>query len=253
MRQPLERPLAGRRALVTGAGRRLGREIAIALARSGCDVIVHYRRSRDDALSVVAEIQDMGVEATAVQVDLADETAVGGMLDTSWETIGPIDFLVNSASMFGESRLRSVDMDDVILNLRINAWAPLVLIRHLAAWVEKAGRRAAVVNLLDTRIAGEDREHAAYHLSKRALADLTRMTAVEYAPTLRVNGVAPGAILPPEQHGDAYLEARAAAAPMRRPGTTEDVTGAVLYLLMAPFVTGEIVFVDGGQNLRPEA
>jgi pteridine reductase len=252
MTQESDRPMAGHRALVTGAAGRLGRAVALELGRTGCEVLVHYNRSDEAAQSVVGELVDLGVEARAVQADLLDESAVGSMLDGCWNTAGPIDFLVNNASIFSESRLRSLNLEEVIRNFRINAWAPLVLIRRLAALAEEADRRAAVVNLLDTRIIGEDKEHAAYHISKRALADLTRMAAVEYAPTLRVNGVAPGAILSPRGRGEEYLAARAAGAPMRMPGSVEDVTDAVQYLLTAPYVTGEIVFVDGGQNLRPE-
>jgi len=253
MSQETDGLLIGRRALVTGGGRRLGRAIALALGRVGCDVVVHYSRSRNEARDVVSELRSLGVGAWAIGADLGSAAELATLFEVCERTAGPVDYLVNSASMFGQSDLRSLELDDVIQHFLVNAWAPLSLIRQLADCATKQDRSAAAVNLLDTRIIGQDREHAAYHLSKRALADLTRMAAVEFVPNVRVNGVAPGAILPPEDRGETYLTARASAAPMRVPGTPRDVTDAVVYLLGAPFVTGEIIFVDGGQNLRPEA
>ena len=244
--------LRGRRALITGAGVRLGRAVAFDLGRQGCDIVIHYNRSSGAAEAVVAELTSLGVRATAVGADLSDEAAVLGMLDAAWDDGGPIDYLVNNASIFEDSRLPEIDFDDVIRNLRINAWAPFILTRRLAARLEDVDRQGAAVNLLDTRIVGGDAAHAAYHLSKRMLADLTRMCAVEFAPTLRVNGVAPGAVLPPPDRDEAYLAERGAASPMRVPGSAADITQAVRYLLTAPFVTGDVIFIDGGQHLRPE-
>jgi NAD(P)-dependent dehydrogenase (short-subunit alcohol dehydrogenase family) len=258
------RPLAGRRALITGSALRLGRAIATGLAEAGADIVIHYRRSREEAEEAAAAVADRGVVVELVQADLADPEAAEMLIDRAWETAGPLDMLVNNASRFPSDRLDSLRFDGLIDVLAINSWTPFVLTRSLAARIRAApteaaateppdgNRRGAVVNLLDTRIVGGDPAHAAYHLSKRMLADLTRMTAVEYAPDIRVNAVAPGYILPPPGADRTYLEERARAVPAGRPGSAADVADAVVYLMCSDYVTGETIFVDGGQNLAPE-
>jgi NAD(P)-dependent dehydrogenase (short-subunit alcohol dehydrogenase family) len=140
-------------------------------------------------------------------------------------------------------------LDDVTANMRVNAWAPFALLREMARRVSPE-MEASVVNLLDARIAGGDPHHAAYHLSKVMLAELTRLAAVEFAPDLRVNGVAPGPVIPPEDKDEHYLKGLIAQLPLNRQGSPDDVAAAVLYLATATFVTGQTLFVDGGQHLR---
>ncbi|HNR34300.1 MAG TPA: SDR family oxidoreductase, partial [Candidatus Hydrogenedentes bacterium] len=130
--------------------------------------------------------------------------------------------------------------------VNLNALAPFLLGRCLAAQKRPGG----IVNLLDARIADYDREHASYHLSKRLLFTLTRMMAVEFAPCVRVNGIAPGLILPPEGKDESYLAQLAATNPLNRYGSPDDVAEAVLYLLRSDFVTGQVIFVDGGRHMR---
>jgi len=241
--------------------------IATALAEAGAAIVIHYRNSRDEAEEAAAAVADRGGTVEIVQADLANPDAAEALIDRAWETAGPLDMLVNSASRFPSGRLDALRYEDLIDTLALNAWAPFALTRSLAARLRTtpaasaepepepaAGRtsRGSVVNLLDTRIVGEDLTHAGYHLSKRMLADLTRMTALEYGPELRVNAVAPGYILPPPGQGRAYLEKRAREVPLGRPGSTDDVAGAVLYLMRSDYVTGQTIFVDGGQNLAPE-
>ena len=244
--------LAGRRALVTGGAQRLGRAIALGLARAGADIVVHYRSSEDEAERTAGELSELTATVSLVQADLSDPEAAAGLLDRAWSEAGPIDMLVNSASRFPSGRLGDLSFDDMIDVLTLNAWAPFVLTRALARRLAEDAQSGAVVNMLDTRIAGEDMTHAGYHLSKRTLSDLTRMTAIEFAPILRVNAVAPGYILPPADQGRAYLERRAREVPLGRPGDPIDVAGAVVYLMSAAYVTGQTIFVDGGQNLAPE-
>ncbi len=136
--------------------------------------------------------------------------------------------------------------NDLFTNITVNAFAPLVVSRDFA----KQCAEGAIVNLLDTRIVEYDRAHAAYHVSKRLFADFTRMTALEFAPRVRVNAVAPGLILPPEGKGEDYFFARVKEVPLGRHGAPEDVARAVIFLLESPFVTGQVVFVDGGQRLK---
>lgn len=244
---------------------RLGRAIATGLAEAGSAIVIHYRSSRDEAEETAAVVADRGVPVEIIQADLADPDAAGSLIDRAWEAAGPIDMLVNSASRFPSGRLDTLRFDGLVGILALNTWAPFALTRSLAERVRAAAgeapetdmsspprNRGTVVNLLDTRIVGGDPAHAAYHLSKRMLADLTRMTAVEYAPDIRVNAVAPGYILPPPGADRTYLEERARAVPAGRPGSVADVADAVVYLMCSDYVTGETIFVDGGQNLAPE-
>ena len=241
-------PLAGRRALVTGGALRLGRAIAAGLAGAGANIVIHFHSSSREAEKAADELSSSGVQVDLIQADLSDPAAAESLIDRVWDAAGPLDMLVNSASRFPSGRLDALQFRDLTDILALNTWAPLVLMRSLAARVD-AG---AVVNMLDTRIVGEDLPHAGYHLSKRMLADLTRMAAIELAPAVRVNAVAPGYILPPPDQDRAYLERRAREVPLGRPGSPEDIAGAVLYLMSADYVTGQAIFVDGGQNLSPE-
>jgi pteridine reductase len=240
------RDFSGSTALVTGAARRLGRAIALALAREGANVALHYRNSREDAESLAGELQELGVRAWCFQADLADCAAVESLYDDAVRAAGHIDILVNNASIFPESTLWDVSEVEIFENLHVNALAPLWLCRRMAA----QGGPGAIVNLLDSRVTEYDKRHVAYHLSKRMLFSLTRMMAVEFAPAIRVNGVAPGLVLPPEGKDAHYLEELARQLPLQRHGAAGDVAEAVVFLLKSSFVTGQVIFVDGGRHLE---
>jgi len=241
--------MEGRRALVTGGARRIGKAIALGLGNAGAEVVIHYRSSGEAAQDVVEELRAAGVVSALVQADLSEPGEAEALLPRVWHEIGPVDLLVNSASIFPAGRLEAMTLDDLTTNVRVNAWAPFTLIREMARRIS-AEREPSVVNLLDARIAGGDPHHAAYHLSKLMLAELTRMAAVEFAPGLRVNAVAPGPVIPPEDKDEHYLEGLIADLPLGRQGSPDDIATAVIYLATASFVTGQTVFVDGGQHLR---
>jgi len=242
-----ESPLAGQVALVTGAARRLGRAIAGGLAAEGVHVVLHYRSSGGEAATAAGELMRAGVNAWTVQADLVDPAAAEGLMARACEAAGaPVDILVNSASIFSPSSVLDFAPRDLEANVQVNAISPLLLSRALAAQ-ERPGQ---IVNLLDARIVEYDRAHAAYHLSKRVLFSLTRMLALELASRVRVNAVAPGLILPPPGEDESYLEAMAQTNPLRRHGGAADVVRAVLFLLKSDFITGQVIYVDGGQNLQ---
>jgi NAD(P)-dependent dehydrogenase (short-subunit alcohol dehydrogenase family) len=241
---------SGKRTLVTGGAKRLGRETALALARGGASLAIHYNSSQEPAETLCEEIRGMGSEAFPLQADLKDPAAVIGLFGKAWDRLGGMDFLVNNASIFPSGRLSETEIHHIHLNLQVNAWAPFLLIREFWRKLKGSEARGSVVNLLDTRIVGGDLAHAAYHLSKATLAELTTLTALEFAPQLQVNGVAPGAVMPPEEFGDEYLEGLAKDLPLKRRGFPGDIADATLYLLGASFVTGQVIFVDGGRHIQ---
>ena len=239
----MEHPV--RACLVTGAARRLGRAIALKLAGTGWDVVVHYHRSSDEAAQVAAQVEGLGRRAWLVQADLSAPDQVAGLVDQAVGKAGRVDGLVNNASIFPAGRLLDLEWTALADNLQVNAFAPFVLARDAA----RQGA-ASIVNLLDTRVVDYDREHAAYHLSKRALFSLTRMLALELAPGVRVNAVAPGLVLPPPGKGLDYLERYRGTNPLESIGTADEVAQTVHFLIEAAFITGQIVFVDGGRHMR---
>jgi len=235
-------------ALVTGGGQRIGKVIALRLGELGANVAVHYNRSGAQAYGVCSQLQAKGVQAVALPADLGDPQACRDLVGAVRKELGhAVDFLVNNASTFPAIRLPDLEWPQLEASLRVDAWAPFELMRATHKQLRKRG--GACVNLLDARIADFDLAHAGYYLAKRMLADLTRMAAVEFAPQLRVNGVAPGPILPPPGGDDADLVKWAKHLPLRRTPSPDDVADAVLYLLGARGVTGDIVNVDGGRHL----
>jgi NAD(P)-dependent dehydrogenase (short-subunit alcohol dehydrogenase family) len=213
-------------------------------------VAIHYNHSAEAADALAAELGERGVRAGTFQADLDDPDGVEGLLSQVWEAMYGVDFLVNNASIFPAGGLDEMTLDDLQWNLRVNSWAPFVLTRALWRKVRESDRRASVVNLLDTRLVGGDLAHAPYHLSKAVLAELTTLTALEFAPQMRVNGVAPGAVLPPEEMDEAYLKTLTDELPLERRGYPADIADATLYLLGAEFVTGQVIYVDGGRHIR---
>ncbi len=241
--------LTGTTVLVTGAARRIGRAVSLAVGARGASVVVHYDRSTDAAASLVAELEGLGVRAWALQADLAVPEEAEALVPRARERAGGVDALVNNASIFEPETLDAAALEGLVRNVKVNAWAPFVLTRALA---RQAGR-GKVVNLLDARLAGLDVGHAGYFLSKHLLAVITRMSAVAFAPRLSVNAVAPGLVLPPAGEDEAYLARLARRLPLERHGAPEDVARAVVFLLESDFITGQVIFVDGGQHLREAA
>lgn len=238
--------LSGKTALITGGGKRLGRATALALASQGVSVVVHYQTSTQAAEQCADAARRLGVNAWTIHADLGDTAVCEKLFDRAGKQAGSIDILVNNASIFPRNTLLDMTVPDVAENVQVNAMAPFLLSRSLAA----QGRPGAIINLLDTRVVHYDRVHAAYHLSKRMLLTLTRMMALEFAPSIRVNAVAPGLILPPPGEDESYLQKMAAGVPLRRTGSEEEITAAVLFLLRSDFITGQVIFVDGGFHMK---
>jgi NAD(P)-dependent dehydrogenase (short-subunit alcohol dehydrogenase family) len=233
-------------ALVTGAAKRIGRALAVALAREGVHVAIHYNTSQEEAEQVAEEVRQHDLNAWILQADLHDQAQTDTLIDRAIEQAGPIRILINSASIFPQDQILDFGVDEFYNNMQVNALAPLALSRAFA----RQGQTGSIINFLDTRILDYDRDHAAYHLSKRTLYTISRMLSVELAPKIRVNAVAPGLILPPPGQDAAYLEQRKHTNPLQQIGTLEDITEAALFLLRSDFVTGQIIYVDGGRHLK---
>jgi pteridine reductase len=234
-------------ALITGASHRIGRALTLALAKKGFAAAVHCHSSEDAAVALVSELNEMGVRGVVVKGDLRDPKTPFVILNRAIETMGPIRYLINNAAEWLPDGIMTVDRDHLDAAVTLNAAAPLCLIRAFS----RLSKHGAVLNLLDCRITDYDKKHAAYHISKRMLHDITRMTALELAPNIRVNGVAPGLILPPPtEEGDGYLKKRRNSNLLHRVGTLEAVTHAALFLLENRFITGQVLYVDGGRHLK---
>ena len=242
--------LEGRVALITGAARRVGAEIATHLHRAGADVCIHYRRSAADADGLVARLNALRPDsAAAFQADLLDTASLPALIDAVTDWRGGLDILVNNASTFYPTPLGEIteaDWDDLVGS---NFKAPLFLSQAAAASLRE--RRGSIVNIVDIHAQRPLSKHVVYSPAKAGLAMLTRALAKELAPDVRVNGVSPGAILWPESDMSAATKASILdQVPLARAGAPGDIAGCVLYLVRdATYVTGQIVAVDGGRSI----
>ena len=237
--------LEGKTALITGAGKRIGHELAVALADEGANIVVHYRSSVDEAKELQGELRERGVKSWLVNADFEKPEEYETLIDRARHIAGSLDVLVNSAAIFPPSTLDDVQFRDVVQSLQVNAWAPFVLGRAFA----RTAKRGKIINMLDSRVTSYDWGHVAYILSKHALATLTELMAVQYAPDITVNGIARGLILPPPGKDDSYIEHLAKTVPLKRRGDPGDIAEAAVYLLKSDFVTGQVIYVDGGRHL----
>jgi NAD(P)-dependent dehydrogenase (short-subunit alcohol dehydrogenase family) len=226
----------------------VGGAIALGLAQAGCDLALHYHRSGAEAGKVADAARALGVLVVLLEADLADPSAVESLVSRVGD-LAPVRVLVNSAAAFPEDRLADITADRWDATLAVNLRAPVLLTRAFAAALPEDAE-GAVVNVTDWRSRRPYRDHFSYSVSKGALDTFTRAAAEALAPRVRVNAVALGAILPPPGKDSAYLKDLAREIPMRRVGGTDPVVEAVLFLLRNPFITGEILRVDGGAHLR---
>jgi NAD(P)-dependent dehydrogenase (short-subunit alcohol dehydrogenase family) len=237
--------------LVTGAGQRLGRAVALEAARRGWSVVAHYRSSAGAAEDVATQARELGVGAVAIGADLADADAAEALIARASEAVGaPLTALVNCAAIFEHDTVADFSAAAFDRHMHVNALAPALLTKAFAHALPQDGR-GAVVNFLDFKLAQPYPDHFAYTLSKYALAGATELLARALAPRVRVNAVAPGYTLPAPGQAEADFARLHAATPLARGVEPGDVAAAVLFLLEAPAITGQTLYVDAGLRFRP--
>lgn len=239
--------LQSRTALVTGGAHRVGKAIVLELARAGANVVINYNSSAQAAAETAAEARALGVDALTVQCDIADLSCVQRMVARIREHFGGLDVLVNSADYFGRHPFPTDDYSvwrrviDITVNGSFyvsNECAPLLL----------ANDNSAIVNIVDLSVWQPWPNFTAHAAAKGALMSMTQQMALELAPTVRVNAVAPGPVLPPPGYSEKQLQASANRTLLRRWGSPEDVGRAVRFLAEADYITGDVIFVDGGER-----
>jgi pteridine reductase len=242
-----EEKLAGRVALVTGAGKRLGRAVALRLASEGADVAVHYGKSEAEARELVAEIEKMGRRAAAFSAELTDVPAIQKLVQSVASRFARLDILVNCAANFLETKFGETNEATWDASLDTNLKAPFFCAQAAAPHLAKSGR-GVIINFADIGGLLGWTEFLPHSISKAGVIMLTRILAKELGPSVRVNAIAPGTITmpgdPPEWQADFIRR-----APLKRTGKPEEIADAVMYLIGAEFVTGQVLVVDGGRTL----
>lgn len=238
-------------ALITGGATRLGRHFAEALAHAGYDIALHVNSSRQEADEVAKGIRQLGRDCEVFTCNFLSDAAeddLGELIRRVKARFPQLGVLVNSASAYEPAPIAKTDLAMLETQFRVNMFTPLLLTRHFAEAVDQ-GR---VVNIIDNKVAYHQYPYAAYLLSKKSLADMTRMAALEFAPYLRINGIAPGVVLPASQRTSDYIQWRIDGIPANQQGAPEHLVQALHYLLDNTFVVGQILFVDGGESINLE-
>ena len=238
--------------LVTGAARRIGREIALELAAHGWDLAVHCHHSRAQAEATARDAAACGVHAEVFAADLADAAACEALVPAVLLRCGRLDAVVNNASLFESDDAASFTVGLMERHWRANTAPAILLARALHEHLRSRGERGCVVNLLDQKLANPNPDYFSYTLSKAALAEATVMLAQALAPTLRVCAVSPGVTLSSGPMTEEEFAAAHRLTPLQRSSTPTDIARAVRFLLESPAVTGTTLLVDGGQHLQAQ-
>jgi glucose 1-dehydrogenase len=241
--------LSGKTALITGSGIRLGRAIAVALAQQGCNLALHYNTSVEPVNEVRALVRGKHVGAELFQADLSDLSITEQLFDRIRERMGSVDILINNASVYTSGSGLVTSIDSVETTFRLNLFAPLLLTKKFAQQLPE-GRQGKVINISDAKTFVTRKDHFAYRLTKTALNEMTRMFALELAPNITVNAIAPGIMLP--LAGFEHIDMDAVAErriPLKTIGSPEIIAENVIHILEQDFMTGSIIKIDGGESL----
>lgn len=233
-------------ALITGSAKRIGKAIAIHLAENGFDIALHYNTSKAEAEETAKEIKNKGQNCILFQCDLLNIGKVLTLLDKVKQSFPHLSLLINNASIFEKRLFLETDLDFFENHFNINLRAPFFLSQSFA----KNCKKGHIINLLDTNITRDRTKYFIYNLTKKTLSEFTKMAAAELGPNIRVNAVAPGPILPPSNEGKEYLERELKSVPLKRWGTITDTLQSIDFLIQNEYLTGQCIFVSGGDHLR---
>jgi NAD(P)-dependent dehydrogenase (short-subunit alcohol dehydrogenase family) len=236
----------GKAVLVTGAAQRIGKAIALGLAEDGFDIALHYNSSMEKAEKLHDEILARGVHCEMLACDFSSMTDVSSFMDTVFEIFPHCCLLINNAAIFERAFLMETDEDIFDRHITINFKTPFFLTRDFA----RLCKEGQIINIVDTKITESFTPYFAYTLSKKALFELTLMSAKELAPHIRVNAVAPGPILPPRDKDREYFERLGKKTPLKKAGQPKQVVNAIKFLIENSYITGECIFVDGGEHIK---
>lgn len=234
--------------MVTGSARRLGRAIVEDLARNGFAVAIHANRSADEAETVAASLRNEGRKAVAVTADLRDTGATASLVERAAARIGPIDLLVNSASMFLEDDATRFDADAYSAHFDLHVRAPMILGAAFRQQIP-AGQKGLIVNIIDQRVLALNPRFFSYTLSKSALWTATRTMAQAFAPDVRVNAIGPGPSVQSERQTPEDFQAQIDMLPLGRGPQLDEFGRAIRFLFDSPSITGQMLAIDGGQHL----
>ena len=232
-------------ALITGGAVRLGKVFSETLADAGYKLAIHYNTSSEQAAITAEEIKKKGVDVQTFQFDFSQKNDVSILIKNVREQFPDLNVLINSASAYDQANM--METSELILErqFKINFLTPYLLTQ---AFVQQC-KSGDVINIIDNKIAFNQYQYSAYVLSKKSLAEFTRLSAVELAPDIRVNGIAPGVILPASVRSQEYIDWRVNGIPLKQQGQTKNITQALQYFLTNKFVCGQILYVDGGESL----
>lgn len=235
--------------LITGAAKRIGRAIALSLAKQGWDIAIHYHHSAEDAESVADQIRAQGRKAITIKADLAQEAQVQAIIPQAVAQLGPLSCLVNNASSFENDRLESNDRASWDAHMEVNLRAPVVLMQHFARQLP-AESEGNIINILDYAVLKPPHHFLSYFVSKTGLWTLTQTLALELAPRIRVNGIGPGPALANSRQTPSCFAASCEQTPLKRGTTPEEICHTVQFLLSSPSITGQMIALDGGRHLE---
>ena len=234
-------------ALITGAARRVGKALALHLASQGWNIAIHYNLSGDEARLFCQELvnayPDQQFELFKADLNLPEEVEL--LIPQVIQKMTSLDLLINNASVFEPAQLSETTTGFLDRQMNVNFKAPFILIRDFA----RALKSGVIVNFVDTRIVTNQSNFAAYSISKKALWEMTKMAALEFGPEIRVNAIAPGLTLPPEDKNEEYLRKLSEKIAMKRPGGLDPILKSLDYILTNDYLTGQLLFCDGGENL----
>ena len=232
-------------ALITGGGMRLGKAMALTLAELGYDIALHYNSSASESEKTEGEIRSLGRSCEIFKADLLKMEEVRTLVPRVFEAFPGCSVLINSASVFENIRFPDVTEESFDRDMNINFKAPFFLSQDFA----RGASAGLIVNMLDSRVSTNATSYFVYHLGKKALRDFTLMAAKALGPRIRVNAICPGPVLPPPGEGEEYLIRISQDTPIGKPGSPEYITAALKYIIENTYITGECLFVDGGQHL----